>query len=220
MENKYTSLCDKAKTINSISDLYDLVIGSDIGDPCILVSMKTQYAHHIIYRTSELENQLNIEHLSRKGILFTEDDDLGAFRDDHFDDWIFDSVTARYCETLDTYEHPIPAMLRFMFNDKRIWKNDFALDESYCEVLNTLAQADNQKLFDSLTPDVISSYQRENKPILFHSIDSDFFVDGAYYLPYYYNEISVPKSNVYEDVINAIKNELIDHDLLPGITKT
>lgn len=215
MSVEYKRIVEQTHVVNSIADLYDLVIDSKYGDPCLLVSMGTQCAKNILYGIARLDIELNIEHLSRKGIIFSEDDDIGMFRDEHFDDWLFDSVTARYCSELNTEEHPIPMFLRFSFNDKRDWKNDFSIDEEYCNVMNSLAIADNRKLLETLTPEILDSYRKANKPILFHNTDDDYFVDydDKYNQPYHYKVI-VPEGMSSEEAKEAIKIKLIEHELL------
>lgn len=181
----YKRIVEQTLVVNSIADLYDLVIDSEYGDPCLLVSMGTPCAKDILYGIVRLDIELNIEHLSRKGIIFSEGDDTGMFRDEHFDDWLFGSVTARYCSELNTEEHPIPLFLRFCFNDKREWKNDFSIDQDYSNVLNSLAIADN------------------------------YFVDydDKYNQPYHYNVI-VPEGMSSEETKEAIKKELIERELI------
>ena len=215
MSVEYKRIVEQTHVVNSIADLYDLVIDSEYGDPCLLVSMGTPCANDILYRIARLDDELNIEHLSRKGISFSEDDDTVMFRDEHFDDWLFGSVTARYCWELNTEEHPIPMFLHFCFNDEREWKNDFSIDKDYSNVLNSLAIADNRKLFETLTPVILDSYRRTNKPILFHNTDDNYYVDYDYKYnqPYYYKVI-VPEGMSSEEAKEAIKKELIEHELI------
>jgi len=196
-------------SVKNVAELYDLLVSTGLKDHSVLISTDTQYIKDNIWRVDGLDWQLNLEHLSRKGVHFNEEEeDAACFEQDHVEDFIFGIISVLYDKDLDTEECPIPALFHVVFNIKDSGKgDDFALDGQYEEALHLLAKKHNQKTLQVLTPEIIEAHREERRPLLFHDTRASYFVfpdrNDRHLI-----KVAIPEGLDAKDALESIKAEL------------
>ena len=210
MEKDYRKLLRLSDDINSVADLYDLLINEPAGTTYRLILPKTGEAEGLMLFADQTGGNLNEEHLRRQGIIKTpEDGDYSDFFYEHRDQCVFGDACTNYCEDLNTEEHPIPWLFYLTFNDRERY-NDVSngyMHDIYIKVLNYLAVKENRKLLDSMTPD--------NIPEVFHNVD-DYYnmpLNGDYYERFDY-KVQLPDTKDFNVIKDSIRKELIEHNLI------
>ena len=210
MEKSYRNLLSLSSDINSVADLYDILINETAGNTYRLILPKSSQAEGLMLFAEQTGGNLNEEHLRRQGITTAREyDDFNDFLYDNKDQCIFGDACTNYCVDLDTEEHPIPWLFYVTFNDRER-TNDISnghMQEIYVKVLNYLAVKENRKLLDSMTPD--------NIPEVFHNVDYSYHMplSGDYYERFDY-KVKLPDTKDFNEIKKSIQNQLLEKNLI------
>lgn len=209
MEKDYRELFRLSNEINSVADLYGILINETAGNTYRLILPKSSQAERLMLLVDRTCGDLNEEHLRLHGVTKTPEDSYYDFFNDHKDQCPFGDACTSFCKDLNTEEHPIPWLFNITFNDKKR-KNDVSndyLQDLYIKVLNYLAVKENRKLLESMTP--------ENIPEVFHDLDNSYFMPlSGDYIERFDYKVTLPSTTVFNEIKEAIRYQLLENNLI------